>query len=158
MKCRVQQEIQHDSITVRVAWWQLTAVPMLLEGLDLTEQFIWYYSCQFCYLYNNKPRREIVQKADAAELSKLIWYTASYTLNLQMRFEGLIFIIYFQAAAYLNVVFFLSLLRWMGGILYLIPLTLYCCSIFGALSISAVAWLSFSSSASVLLDRTWQLH
>lgn len=71
-----------------------------------------------------------------------------------MLYEFLIFIIYFQAEVYLNVALFFSLLWWMGGILYLIPLTLYCCSIFGALSISAVAWLSFSSSASALLDRT----
>lgn len=78
----------------------------------------------------------------------------SYALNSQMPFELLIFIIYFQAEAYLNVFFLLVSALVDGGILYLIPLTLYCCSIFGALSIRAVAWLSFSSSASALLDRT----
>lgn len=40
------------------------------------------------------------------------------------------------------------------GFLPLIPLTLLLLLNFGAPSISAVAWLSFSSSASALVDRT----
>lgn len=122
---------------------------MFLEGLHSTQQFIKcnnciFSNCLFSYLDNNKPRREIIEKVPPS--------TTLYTLNEHMPFELLISIIYFQTKAYLNVIFVPASVN--GSILYLIPLTLHCRSIFGALSISAVAWLSFSSSASALLDRT----